>query len=163
MLKKVLAIVGFAAIASAAPPGYPAADEVTELWQMPDLKFGLYSGYLTVPHTKKQLHYVAVGSKHDPAKDPVILWLGHGKPGCSSIYGLAMEHGPYVIEDNALNFTENQYSWNNNATVIYLDGPAGTGFSVCEDATECVFDDSNSGDDNLEVLKILLQEKFTAL
>ena len=48
MLKKALfAIVGFAAASVLAQgTGYPDADIVTELWQQPDLSFGLYSGYL---------------------------------------------------------------------------------------------------------------------
>jgi carboxypeptidase C (cathepsin A) len=77
--------------------------------------------------------------------------------------GYALEHGPYVFEDGDWNMTENPYAWNNNATIIYLDAPAGTGYSICGDAKECIFDDSNSADDNLEALMTLLRDKFTAL
>lgn len=50
-----LAVVGLAALASA----YPDADKVTSLEQMPDISFGLYSGYVPIPNTKKKLHYMA--------------------------------------------------------------------------------------------------------
>jgi hypothetical protein len=44
-----LAVVGLVSLASA----YPDADKVTTLDQMPDLSFGLYSGYIKVDNTKK--------------------------------------------------------------------------------------------------------------
>ncbi len=47
--------------------------------------------------------------------------------------GFLQEHGPYVMEDGATTFTYNDYSWNNEATMIYLESPAGVGFSVCGD------------------------------
>ena len=50
MLKKVISLVGFAAVVSA-QAGYPAEDRVTELWQQPDLSFGFYSGYLPINGT----------------------------------------------------------------------------------------------------------------
>ena len=53
---KTLAIVGLVAVASAA---LPDADKVEKLDQMPDLSFGLYSGYLDIPSTSKSLHYMA--------------------------------------------------------------------------------------------------------
>jgi carboxypeptidase C (cathepsin A) len=115
----------------------------------PDLSFGLYAGYADIPHTRKQMYYVAALSKNNASVDPVIVWLS-GSPGCSSLIGYALEHGPYVIEDESYSFSANPYSWNNNATVIYLDAPAGVGFSVCGDQSECNnFDDSNTAEDNL--------------
>jgi hypothetical protein len=49
MLKKIISVVGFAALAAA--QGYPEADRVTELWQQPDLSFGFFSGYLPIKDT----------------------------------------------------------------------------------------------------------------
>jgi hypothetical protein len=61
MLKKVLAIVGFAAALINGQAGYPEADKIKSLWQQPKVgqRFGLYSGYIPIAHTKKELHYVA--------------------------------------------------------------------------------------------------------
>jgi carboxypeptidase C (cathepsin A) len=101
----------------------------------------LYSGYLNITNTTKQLHYVGALSKNDPKTDPVMIWF-NGGPGCSSLLGYALEHGPYIIDElgdpsKANEFVPNKYSWNNNATVIYLESPAGVGFSYCGNATEC--------------------------
>jgi carboxypeptidase C (cathepsin A) len=51
--------------------------------------------------------------------------------------GFLQEHGPYALEDGALNFTQNDYSWNKEATVIYIESPAGVGYSICGDPNEC--------------------------
>uniref|UniRef100_A0A8C2WP71 Carboxypeptidase n=1 Tax=Cyclopterus lumpus TaxID=8103 RepID=A0A8C2WP71_CYCLU len=93
----------------------PAADEVAYL---PGLQkqpsFKQYSGYLSVADGK-HLHYWFVASQKDPSSDPVVLWL-NGGPGCSSLDGLLTEHGPFLI-----------------ANMLYLESPAGVGFSYSDD------------------------------
>lgn len=66
-------------------------------------------------------------SRNDPKNDPVVLWL-NGGPGCSSLTGLFFELGPSSI-DKDLNLHLNPYSWNANASVIFLDQPVNVGFS----------------------------------
>ena len=43
--------------------------------------------------------------------------------------GLLQEHGPCRITNDSSSVTLNPYSWNNEANVLYIDQPVGTGFS----------------------------------
>lgn len=53
------------------------------------------------------------------------------------------------MEDGQNTFHKNDWAWNMRANVIYVESPAGVGFSICGDQKECDFDDDNSADDNL--------------
>lgn len=86
-----------------------------------------YSGYLDDDEEDKHLFYWFFESRNDPKNDPVVLWL-NGGPGCSSLTGLFMELGPAsVTKDGQLK--NNPYSWNSNASVIFLDQPINVGYS----------------------------------
>jgi serine carboxypeptidase-like clade 2 len=63
--------------------------------------------------------------------------------------GFLQEHGPYSLADGTTNFTANPYSWNKEAHVIYIESPAGVGFSTCGNPDECKWNDFNTADDNL--------------
>ncbi|KAL1957548.1 hypothetical protein VTO42DRAFT_5775 [Malbranchea cinnamomea] len=91
----------------------------------PDVK--QYSGYLDDNENDKHLFYWFFESRNDPENDPVVLWL-NGGPGCSSLTGLFLELGPASIDDD-LKVVYNPYSWNSNASVIFLDQPVNVGFS----------------------------------
>lgn len=86
-----------------------------------------YSGYLDNEEDDKHLFYWFFESRNDPKNDPVLLWL-NGGPGCSSLLGLFMELGPSSInKEGKAEF--NPYSWNANASVIFLDQPVNVGYS----------------------------------
>jgi cathepsin A (carboxypeptidase C) len=57
----------------------------------------------------------------------------NGGPGCSSLTGLFAELGPCRVNPHGRGTTLNKYSWNNNASVIFLDQPLQVGFSYSED------------------------------
>ncbi|KAG5925572.1 hypothetical protein E4U42_004151 [Claviceps africana] len=86
-----------------------------------------YSGYLDDNDKDKHLFYWFFESRNDPKNDPVVLWL-NGGPGCSSLTGLFMELGPASI-NNKVELVHNPYSWNANASVIFLDQPVNVGYS----------------------------------
>ncbi|KAJ4304230.1 hypothetical protein N0V88_001843 [Collariella sp. IMI 366227] len=86
-----------------------------------------YSGYLDDEANDKHLFYWFFESRNDPKNDPVVLWL-NGGPGCSSLTGLFLELGPSSI-DKELKIVNNEFSWNNNASVIFLDQPVNVGYS----------------------------------
>eukprot|EP00397_Hematodinium_sp_SG-2012_P029702 GEMP01031405.1.p1 GENE.GEMP01031405.1~~GEMP01031405.1.p1 ORF type:complete len:474 (-),score=126.58 GEMP01031405.1:694-2115(-) len=75
----------------------------------------------------KRFFFWLFESRSNPSKDPLVLWLTGG-PGCSSMLALLFENGPCkVIEGGKTE--KNPHSWNNKANVIWVDQPAGTGFS----------------------------------
>ena len=60
-----------------------------------------------------------------------------GGPGATSLYGLFKENGPIRVKKplgkHKPEVSLNPYSWNRNASVIYVDNPVGTGFSYTSD------------------------------
>ncbi|OWB75580.1 hypothetical protein B5S31_g5499 [[Candida] boidinii] len=98
-----------------------------------------YTGYFDIngdedEDTDKHLFYWFFESRNDPVNDPIILWL-NGGPGCSSMTGLFFELGPSSIFNESLELTYNPYSWNANASVIFLEQPVGVGYSYTNKAS----------------------------
>lgn len=70
--------------------------------------------------------------------DPVTLWL-NGGPGCSSLLGYLQEIGPFYLEDGANykpgdNLTENKNAWTKISNLLFMESPAGVGFSFNTDS-----------------------------
>jgi len=109
--------------------------------------FKQYSGYIDVGDAS-HYHYWFVESQRSPSRDPVLLWL-NGGPGCSSMDGLLEENGPFSVLENGT-LLDNPFSWNKIANVIYLESPAGVGFSYNDNGDG--YDDDSTAADNYEVL-----------
>lgn len=101
--------------------------------------FGAYSGYLDI-NENKALHYILVESTGDPLNDPLLLWF-NGGPGCSSLLGFFQENGPWIMDDGESYIKENPYPWNSRANVLYIEHPAGVGYSYAATRSDMVFDD----------------------
>ncbi|KAI3407033.1 CPYA [Candida oxycetoniae] len=86
-----------------------------------------YTGYIDVQSIDHHYFFWFFESRNDPQNDPVVLWL-NGGPGCSDATGLFFELGPSSI-NSTLQPVHNPYSWNSNASVIFLDQPVGVGYS----------------------------------
>jgi len=90
-----------------------------------------YSGYVTVNKTYgANLFFWFFESQTGDMNAPFLLWL-QGGPGCPSLLGEALEQGPYHLNMN-LTMTENPFTWNKNYHMLYIDQPAGVGFSFVE-------------------------------
>ncbi|PIN23061.1 Sinapoylglucose--sinapoylglucose O-sinapoyltransferase [Handroanthus impetiginosus] len=98
------------------------------------LPFKLATGYIGVGEKDEvQLFYYFFESEGNPEEDPLMLWL-NGGPGCSSIYGVVYEIGPFTIDPlssdgNLPSLMLREHSWTKMANIIFLDQPVGAGFS----------------------------------
>lgn len=64
----------------------------------------------------------------------LIVMLSNEKnstgPGCSSVaYGASEEIGPFRINKTSSGLYLNKFSWNNEANLLFLETPAGVGYS----------------------------------
>ncbi|CZT21300.1 probable Carboxypeptidase S1 homolog B [Ramularia collo-cygni] len=67
-------------------------------------------------------------SRTDPANAPTSVWL-NGGPGSSSMLGLLAENGPCQVNSDSNSTRLNEWSWNNEANVMWIDQPVQVGFS----------------------------------
>ncbi|KAL0354991.1 UNVERIFIED_CONTAM: Serine carboxypeptidase-like 45 [Sesamum radiatum] len=128
-------------------------DKITQLPGQPPVQFQHFSGYVTVDEKKeKALFYYFVEAEIDPLSKPLVLWL-NGGPGCSSIgVGAFSENGPFRPNGQVL--LRNEYSWNREANMLYLDTPIGVGFSYSTGASSYVtVNDEMTAKDNLVFLQ----------
>eukprot|EP01089_Gocevia_fonbrunei_P012940 TRINITY_DN3189_c0_g1_i4.p1 TRINITY_DN3189_c0_g1~~TRINITY_DN3189_c0_g1_i4.p1 ORF type:complete len:469 (-),score=81.07 TRINITY_DN3189_c0_g1_i4:34-1440(-) len=122
--------------------GAALCEEITKL---PGLSvqpsFKQYSGYKVVDESHgRALFYWFTESQRDPKNDPTVLWLTGG-PGCSSVMAFLSEQGPFRPNMDGTTLSYNPYSWNRIANVIWLESPAGVGFSYSNTSS-----DYNTGD-----------------
>jgi carboxypeptidase C (cathepsin A) len=117
-----------------------------------------YSGFVTVnAQSDANLFYYLVPSQSNPKTDPVILWL-QGGPGCSSLFGSFVENGPFLVQNDG-SFKPNPYTWNTNATMIWIDSPVGTGFSYVKD-DDYASDEKTIANDLYTALQSILFTKY---
>lgn len=95
-----------------------------------DARVKQYTGWLDVGN--QHLFFWYFESKKAPATDPLVLWLTGG-PGGSSMLGLLQELGPCLINEHGNGTVHNPYGWNENANYIFVDQPAGVGFSYLDE------------------------------
>ncbi|KAL3819993.1 hypothetical protein ACJIZ3_005898 [Penstemon smallii] len=123
-------------------PGQPA-----------NVKFSQYSGYVTVDQKAgRALFYWLIEASNDPEAKPLVLWL-NGGPGCSSIaYGASEEVGPFRVKPNGRTLSLSPYAWNKEANLLFLDSPAGVGFSYSNTSSDQITGDQRTGKDAYKFL-----------
>ncbi|KAL0317451.1 UNVERIFIED_CONTAM: Serine carboxypeptidase-like 27 [Sesamum angustifolium] len=115
-------------------------DRITYLPGQPEnVGFNQYSGYITVnQQAGRALFYwlTEAPAYRGPDSRPLVLWL-NGGPGCSSVaYGAAEEIGPFRINSDGKTLYLNPYSWNKLANLLFLESPAGVGFSYSNTSSD---------------------------
>ncbi|KAE8730304.1 Serine carboxypeptidase-like 45 [Hibiscus syriacus] len=128
-------------------------DRISRLPGQPEVGFQQYSGYVTVVGKKQRaLFYYFAEAEVDSASKPLVLWL-NGGPGCSSLgVGAFSENGPFRPSREVL--VKNEYSWNEEANMLYLEAPIGVGFSYSvDDSSYEAVNDKITARDNLVFLQ----------
>ncbi|KAJ0499666.1 putative sinapoylglucose--sinapoylglucose O-sinapoyltransferase [Helianthus annuus] len=111
-----------------------------------DLTFTLETGYVGIGEDDAvQVFYYFIESQRDPLHDPLLLYIPGG-PGASGLYPLLYQIGPLIINFESSTWTNitlelNQNSWAKVANIIFVDLPAGVGFSYAK-----TWEASRSGD-----------------
>ncbi|KAL3507232.1 hypothetical protein ACH5RR_032614 [Cinchona calisaya] len=133
--------------------GLKAANKIIA-WpgQPKGLNFDQYSGYVTVdPKAGRALFYYFAESENCSTK-PLVLWL-NGGPGCSSFGAGAMtELGPFRVNKDGKTLWHNEYAWNKVANVIFLESPAGVGFSYSNTSSDYSTGDKQTAKDSYTFL-----------
>ncbi|RHN71882.1 putative carboxypeptidase D [Medicago truncatula] len=58
-------------------------------------------------------------------------------PGCSSVgYGATQEIGPFLVDTDGKGLKFNNFSWNREANLLFLESPVGVGFSYSNTTSE---------------------------
>ena len=157
----------------------PSADRVDALpgWDGA-LPSQWWSGYVNVSGAfgEASMHYVFVESEGDPSTDPVILW-SNGGPGASSLFGLLVELGPLLLNDQSLagdayeqtgvpTLFYNPSAWTRLGSVLLFDWPPPVGFSYCGgavagDGNSCgAWNDTRAAEVDFAALRAWFDAKF---
>lgn len=90
-----------------------------------------YAGYLRVNKIyNSNMFFWYFPARNNSGRAPIVLWLG--RLGISSLYSIFTETGPFSLNLN-LTFELNEYSWNVNYNMLYVDSPIGVGFSFTDE------------------------------
>ncbi|KAH9471981.1 hypothetical protein Pst134EA_002609 [Puccinia striiformis f. sp. tritici] len=85
------------------------------------------------PRPDSHLWFWLIRSKHIADRQKFVIWF-NGGPGCSSAEGALMEIGPLTPNPNSkpgkpIELIESKISWSEYANLLFIDQPAGTGYS----------------------------------
>jgi len=122
-------------------PGSTRLDRMELREQLVDDEFcdvNSKSGYVSLDKSEynqkgedKHLFYWMFEKRGSDPSDktiPFIIWLTGG-PGCSSSLALLTENGPCTVNKDGKSTSLNPHSWTKAGHVLWLDQPAGVGFS----------------------------------
>ncbi|KAF4477037.1 Carboxypeptidase Y-like protein [Colletotrichum fructicola Nara gc5] len=92
-------------------------------------------------------------ARHDEQDAPLMIWF-QGGPGGSSLHGMLYENGP-CLSDGANGTEFNPNSWTEHFNIIYLDRPAGVGFSYVDDYSDETSYPSRAEESALDIISFI--------
>ncbi|TVU51293.1 hypothetical protein EJB05_02704 [Eragrostis curvula] len=118
--------------------GYPESDLVRRLPGQPPVAFRQFAGYVDVDERagRSLFYYFVEADGADAASKPLTLWL-NGGPGCSSVGGGAFtELGPFYPKGDGRGLRLNKKSWNKVSNLLFVESPAGVGWSYSNKSSD---------------------------
>jgi cathepsin A (carboxypeptidase C) len=91
--------------------------------------------------------------------EPLALWLTGG-PGGSSMLGMLQELGPCLINEHGNGTVYNPYGWNRDTALIFVDQPAGVGFSYLDEGEPLPGDSFTAAADMHLFLQMFVSQVF---
>ncbi|XP_030518776.1 serine carboxypeptidase-like 40 [Rhodamnia argentea] len=134
--------------------GLKEKDRIIRLPGQPPVEFDHYGGYVTIDELPgRAFYYYFAEAGRNKESMPLLLWL-NGGPGCSSLaYGAMQEHGPFRVHSDGKTLYRNKFAWNIAANMLFLESPAGVGFSYSNSTSDYRKNgDSKTAADNLVFL-----------
>ncbi|KAK2966926.1 hypothetical protein RJ640_002111 [Escallonia rubra] len=134
---------------------------ITKLRGQPkNVGFKQYSGYTVTDagHGRAFFYYFVEADSTDPLSRPLTVWF-NGGPGCSSFgVGAFMENGPFQVGEKG-QLLRNEFSWNLESNMLYVESPIGVGFSYSNTSTDYInWNDTRTADENLIFITNWLEE-----
>ncbi|CAD5165754.1 serine carboxypeptidase-like 42 [Musa acuminata AAA Group] len=128
--------------------GSPEEDLVVRLPGQPKVGFRQYAGHVDVDvKAGRSLFYYLAEADGDAHKKPLTLWL-NGGPGCSSVGGGAFtELGPFYPRGDGRGLRINKMSWNKVSNLLFVESPAGVGWSYSNTTSDYNRDDESTAND----------------
>ncbi|KAK1267726.1 Serine carboxypeptidase-like 42 [Acorus gramineus] len=137
--------------------GFPAEDLVARLPGQPDVGFKQFAGYVDVDvKAGRSLFYYFAEAEADADNKPLTLWL-NGGPGCSSVGGGAFtELGPFFPRGDGRGLLINSNSWNKVSNLLFVESPAGVGWSYSNTTSDYTTGDAATGHYIPQLAEVLL-------
>ncbi|XP_057974071.1 serine carboxypeptidase-like 42 [Malania oleifera] len=141
---------------------YPVEDLVVRLPDQPKVGFRQFAGYVNVDVKKgRSLFYYFVEAEEASDHKPLTLWL-NGGPGCSSVGGGAFtELGPFFPKGDGRGLRRNSKSWNKASNLLFVESPAGVGWSYSNTTSDYISGDASTAKDMLTFM-LKWYKKFPA-
>ncbi|KAM0938186.1 putative carboxypeptidase C [Dioscorea sansibarensis] len=120
------------------------------------------SGYLSINSTtNSSLFYTFYEAQHPSTSTstptPLLIWL-QGGPGCSSMFGNFFELGPFLISTTSPTLHPNPFSWNRLFSLLFIDNPIATGFSIAASFSDIPTDQSTVAAHLYTALQVFLSQ-----
>ncbi|KAI9223445.1 Alpha/Beta hydrolase protein [Blastocladiella britannica] len=108
-------------------------------------EYATYAGNLIVDDKNSTQFFVYFERRGEATTDDLVVWF-NGGPGGSSLFGLFVENGPLVFDTASNSLVHNPYGWHKAGNALFVENPAGVGFSTFTDPANVVKTNKDVGE-----------------